>query len=107
MRNRSLKYAVGGDPKVLRSRTTFRLLRGGDAMKDMVARLDRLRKDVAECERIRDSATARRKRELFERLAGHLKMLAEEVERAIVASYPPDTFLGRKTQEPFPKQDAE
>lgn len=76
-------------------------------MKDMVARLDRLRKDAAECELIRDSATDRRKRELFERLAGHLKMPAEEVERAIGTSYPPDTFLGRKTQEPFLKEEAE
>jgi len=104
-RNRLLKYATGGDPRFFGQRTTLRLLRGGVAMKDMVARLDRLRKDAAECELIRDSATDRRKRELFERLAGHLKMLAKEVERAIVTSYPPDTFLGRKTQEPFPKEE--
>jgi hypothetical protein len=49
----------------------------------------------------------RKKRQLFERLAEHLKMLAAEVERAIIANCPPDTFLGRKTQEPFPKEEAE
>jgi hypothetical protein len=76
-------------------------------MKDMVARLKRLRTDAAECELIRDSTSDTRKRELFERLAGHLKMLAGEVERAILTNYPPDTFLGRKTQEPFPKEEAE
>lgn len=77
-----------------------------DAMKDMAARLEMLRRDAAECELIRDSAN-QRKRELFERLAAHLKMLAGEVERAIITNYPPDAFLGRKTQEPFPKEEAE
>jgi len=76
-------------------------------MKDMVARLEKLRSEAAECESIRDSADDGRKRELFERLAAHLKMLAMEVERAIATNFPPDTFLGRKTQEPFPKEEAE
>jgi hypothetical protein len=81
-------------------------MRDGDAMKEMVARLEGLRREAAECELIRDSASDTRKRELFERLAGHLKILAGEIERAIIANYPADTFLGRKTQEPFPKGEA-
>jgi len=76
-------------------------------MKDMMARLERLRRDAAECERIRDCAADQKKRELFDKLARHFRMLAREVDCAIVGSYPPDTFLGRKTQEPFPKGETE
>jgi hypothetical protein len=32
-------------------------------------------------------------------------MLADQVERAISAATPPDTFLGRKNYEPFPTQE--
>ena len=74
-------------------------------MKDMMARLEKLRKDAAECELIRNLAVDKTKREMFARLAGHLTMLAEELERAIAATSPPDTFLGNKTYEPFPKLD--
>jgi len=55
-------------------------------MKDMQAQLDKLRTDAAECALIRDLATAPKKRELFTRLAGHLTVLASEVERAIADS---------------------
>ena len=52
-------------------------------MKDILAHLDKLRADAAECAMIRDLATDREKRELFARLADHLHVLAAEVERAI------------------------
>jgi hypothetical protein len=47
-------------------------------------------------------AETREKRELFSRLSQHLNMLADQVEQAISAAAPPDTFLGRKNYEPFP-----
>jgi hypothetical protein len=53
-------------------------------MKDMRAHLEKLRADAAECERVRDSATDPKKRELFTRLAQHLSVLAAEVEAAIL-----------------------
>ncbi len=74
-------------------------------MKDMVVHLERLRKDAAECELIRDLAIDKTKRELFDKLASHLKMLARDVERAMAATHPPDTFLGRRTYEPFTKEE--
>jgi hypothetical protein len=46
--------------------------------------LETLRADAIECERIRDSATDPKKRELFARLAQHLSVLAAEVEAAIL-----------------------
>ena len=52
-------------------------------MKDMLAQLEKLRTQAAECEMIRDLATDAQKRELFARLADHFKVLAAEVERAI------------------------
>jgi hypothetical protein len=72
-------------------------------MKDMREQLEKLRQHVAECELIRDLATERSKRELFGRLANQLKMLAAEVESAM-GDQAPITFLGRKTQEPFPNE---
>ncbi|MCP3388863.1 hypothetical protein NLM27_08745 [Bradyrhizobium sp. CCGB12] len=57
-------------------------------MKDMQVQLEKLRTDAAECALIRDLATEPKKRELFRRLAAHLTILAEEVERAIAASGP-------------------
>jgi hypothetical protein len=74
-------------------------------MKDMQAYLEKLRVQIAECEMIRDLATDKAKRELFTRLAEHFKVLAGQIEVAMAP--PPDTFLGRKTCEPFPKQDDE
>jgi hypothetical protein len=52
-------------------------------MKDMQARLEKLRTEAAECALIRDLATDRQKRDLFSRLADHLATLATEVEAAI------------------------
>ena len=52
----------------------------------MLAQLEKLRRDVAGCELIRNLATDPKKRELFDRLAAHLTVLASEVERAMLAS---------------------
>jgi hypothetical protein len=76
-------------------------------MKDMEAHLEKLRVQIAECEMIRDLATDLRKRELFDRLARHFKTLAGELEAEIAKRAPVDTFLGRKTQEPFPREEGE
>jgi hypothetical protein len=57
--------------------------RGPTTMKDMQEHLEKLRKDAAECKLISDLATDRAKRELFERLADHLTVLAVEVAKAI------------------------
>jgi hypothetical protein len=76
-------------------------------MKDMQTHLEKLRVQTAECELIRNLATDPAKRELFAKLAEHFKVLAGEVERAMARGAAGDTFLGRKTQEPFPNEDAE
>jgi hypothetical protein len=55
-------------------------------MQDMLAQLEKLRSDAAECALIRDLATDPKKRELFDRLAVHLNVLASEVERAMLES---------------------
>jgi hypothetical protein len=55
-------------------------------MQDMLAQLEKLRRDAAECELIRDLATDPKKRELFDRLAAHLTVLASEVERVMLES---------------------
>jgi hypothetical protein len=52
-------------------------------MKDMLAHLEKLRKEVAECEMIAKLATNYGKRELFARLANDYRVLTDEVERAI------------------------
>jgi hypothetical protein len=52
-------------------------------MQDMLAHLETLRIQIAECEMIRDLATDPAKRELFTKLAEHYKVLAAEVQRAI------------------------
>jgi hypothetical protein len=41
-------------------------------MKDYLAWVEKLRKDAADCARIRDLATEPAKREIFDRLAHHL-----------------------------------
>lgn len=56
---------------------------GRMSVKDMEAHLEKLLRDAAECELISRLATDVAKRDLFNRLAEHLKMLAGEVERAI------------------------
>lgn len=48
-------------------------------MQDMLARLEKLRTDAAECALIRDLATEPAKRALFDRLANHLTLLADQV----------------------------
>jgi hypothetical protein len=45
-------------------------------MKDYQAQIEKLRKDAAECALIRDLATDTAKREIFDRLAKHLNVLA-------------------------------
>ena len=45
--------------------------------------MEKLRKDAAECALVRDLATDKAKREMFDRLARHLDQLADEVERAM------------------------
>jgi hypothetical protein len=75
-------------------------------MKDMAVRLEKLRKDAAECALIRDLATDPAKRELFANLAEHYQVLATEVERAMkFFGDSGGTFLGRKTQEPFAEEE--
>ena len=54
-------------------------------MKDYQAHLEKLRKDAAECALVRDLATDRAKREVFDRLSRQLDHLADEVERAMNA----------------------
>jgi hypothetical protein len=55
-------------------------------MKDYRANLERLRKDAAEAALIRDLATDKAKRDMFDRLHEHLTRLADEVEQAMIAS---------------------
>jgi hypothetical protein len=72
-------------------------------MKDKQAHLEKLRVQIAECEMIRDLATEPKKRELFARLAERFKVLAGEIERAMVIPLG-DTCLGHKTVESFPSE---
>jgi glycosyltransferase A (GT-A) superfamily protein (DUF2064 family) len=53
-------------------------------MKDYLAQVEKLRKDAAECALIRDLATDKDKREMFDRLASHLTVLADQVEQATI-----------------------
>jgi hypothetical protein len=53
-------------------------------MKDYLTQLEKLRKDAAECALIRDLATDKDKRELFDRLCSHLTVLADQVEMAML-----------------------
>jgi hypothetical protein len=49
-------------------------------MKDYLTQVEKLRKEAAECARVRDSATDQAKRELFDRLTVHLSNVADQVE---------------------------
>jgi hypothetical protein len=60
--------------------------------------------DPTGCELVRDRATDTQKRELVAEVAEHLKMLAARIDHAMVKGGVGDTFLGRKTYEPFPKE---
>ena len=53
-------------------------------MKDYQVQIEKLRKDAAECALIRDLATDKAKRAMFDRLANHLTALADQVEMAMV-----------------------
>ena len=53
------------------------------AVKDYRASIEKLRKDAAEAALIRDLATDRVKRDLYDRLHRHLNSLADEVEQAL------------------------
>jgi hypothetical protein len=55
-------------------------------MQDMLVQLEKLRRDAAECELIGNLATDPKKRELFDRLAAHLTVLASEVEQVMLES---------------------
>jgi hypothetical protein len=52
-------------------------------MQDMKVHLEKLLTDAEECALISKLATDKTKRELFARLAAHLKVLAEQVQAAI------------------------
>ncbi|MGY3529324.1 hypothetical protein [Bradyrhizobium sp. USDA 4452] len=54
-------------------------------MKDMVASLEKLRRDAAEAALVRDLATNKAKRALYTRLAEHFANLADQVEIALAA----------------------
>jgi hypothetical protein len=77
----------------------------GAAMQDMQTQLEKLHLQIAECERISDLAINPVKRDLFATLAEHFKTLAAQIEEAMAGRGPSDTFLGRKTQEPFPQEE--
>jgi hypothetical protein len=53
-------------------------------MKDYLAQIEKLRREAAECALIRDLATDKAKREVFDRLASHLTVLADQVEMAML-----------------------
>ena len=53
-------------------------------MQDYLALVEKLRRDAAECARVRDVATDQDKRDLFGRLASHLTLLADQVEMAML-----------------------
>lgn len=59
-------------------------LRDNQVVKDFQAYAEKLRKDAAECAVIRDRATDKTKRQVFDRLASHLTVLADQVERAML-----------------------
>ena len=52
-------------------------------MQDYLAAMERLRKDAAEAQLIRDLATENTKRDFFDRLQRHLNRLADEIEEAM------------------------
>jgi hypothetical protein len=54
-------------------------------MQDMQAYLEKLSTDAVDCALISKRATDAQKKELFDRIADHLAMLASELERAIEA----------------------
>ncbi len=65
-------------------------------MKDYQVHLEKLRTEATKCALIRDLATDKRKREVFDRLAGHLRLLADQVEVAMLQQ-------GRRVEPRVPK----
>ena len=57
-------------------------------MQDYLKRLEKLRADAAECALIRDLATDKDKREMFDTLAAHLGALAHHIELGILRAGP-------------------
>ncbi len=55
-------------------------------MKDYQVSLEKLRRDAADAALIRDLATDKTKRDMFDRLHQHFSRLADEVEQAMKAS---------------------
>jgi hypothetical protein len=63
-------------------------------MQDMQAYWEKLLRDAIDCALISKHATDRQKRELFDRLADHLAILASQLEYAIDASAPTKLSAG-------------
>jgi hypothetical protein len=57
----------------------------GFIMQNYQSHLEKLRTDAAECALIRDLATDVVKRAIFDRLAYHMNLLADQIERDTVA----------------------
>ena len=57
---------------------------GRSRMKDFQTHLENLRREAAECARIRDLTTDKVKWEMFDRMALHLSSLADQVEEAML-----------------------
>jgi hypothetical protein len=53
-------------------------------VQDYLSHLEKLRKEAAECALIRDLATDKAKRDMFDRLAAHLGTLADQLEREML-----------------------
>jgi hypothetical protein len=67
--------------------------------------LERLHDQAAECAMLSAEATDRIKRDLFRKLYADLTTLANRVESVLNGITASDTFVGRKTYEPFPGED--
>jgi hypothetical protein len=74
-------------------------------MRDMKAHLERLRDQAAECAILSGGAETKEKREYFAKLYRELTAMADQAEAVIKGAATPDTFLERKTYEPFPGED--
>jgi hypothetical protein len=94
--------AAATRPVILPAKSNVPFIRGGDAMKDMREHLERLRDHAAECALLSAEAVTKEKRELFRKLNAQLTQMANHVEGVLNRTAIPDTFLGRKTYEPFP-----
>jgi hypothetical protein len=77
-------------------------------MDDLHAKLEKLSCEADDCELIAKLATDPKKRATFAKLAFQFRAMARDIEALIMGVRGPradDTFLGRKTQEPFPNAD--